>query len=129
MNLKIVRKWVSNKLWMAKYVKIFQIFTGILSLYNLSCYRLLTHIIAFDILNCQIFILTLNWIKDLYLKFVCFRLLSKNPHFWISFSFEIQTVIAFGISNCQIFILTLNWNKDLHLKFSCFCLLSLNPRF
>ena len=86
-------------------------------------------VIDFCISNCQIFILTLNWIKYLHLKFSCFSLLSKNPCFWITSSFESQTIIAFGISNCQSFILTLNWTKDLHLKFICFCLLSLKPRF
>ena len=45
-------------------------------------------VVGFDILNCQVFILTLNWTKDLHLKLSCFCLLSKNPCFWNSSSFE-----------------------------------------
>ena len=69
---------------------------------NIFSFKIHT-VVCFDILNCQVFILTLNWTKDLHLKLSCLCLLSKNPHFWISFTFEIQTVIAFGISNLTDF--------------------------
>ena len=105
MNFILLWNSNSNSFWH------FKLFKPALKPCFLNVFSFKIHmVVGFDILNHQVFILTLKWTKDLHLIFSFFCLL-KNPRFWISFSLESQTVITFCISNCKV-----NMKSELYIQ-------------